>query len=150
MIDEVTQLEMWFEFIKQNWLVFLIVLIVLLAIVSFMKTMMKWALIVVIIVAVAVYSGITLDDVSHVVTTVKDETVQKLKDQAVNAMLDEMKKVSFKTNEDGTYTLKSPSLEVNGTPNSDKVNVLFNGVSLGEWSMTDTIRQFVKEAKQNK
>lgn len=145
-----SQLEIWFEFIKQNWLVFLIALIVLLAIVSFVKTMIKWALVVVIVAAVAVYSGITWDDVNHAVTTVKDETVQKLKDQALVSMMEEAKKATFKSNEDGTFTVKSPNLELTGTPNSDKVKLSFNGVSLGEWSMNETIRQFVKEAKQNK
>lgn len=86
------QMDMWFEFIKQNWLIFLIALIVLFVIVSFVKTMVKWALVLVIIAAVAVYSGITWDNVNQVVTNVKDETVQKLKEQATQAMLDEAKK----------------------------------------------------------
>lgn len=85
-------MDMWFEFIKQNWLIFLIALIVLFVIVSFVKTMVKWALVLVIIAAVAVYSGITWDNVNQVVTNVKDETVQKLKEQATQAMLDEAKK----------------------------------------------------------
>lgn len=146
----VNQMEMWFEFIKQNWLVFLIALIVLFVIVSFVKTMVKWALVVVIVAAVAVYSGITWDDVNNVVTTVTDEAVDKLKDQAVQAMMDEAKQADFTTNEDGTYTIKTSNLEMKGTPNSGKVNVSFRGVSLGEWDMNDSIRQFIQAAKQNK
>ncbi|BFH12108.1 ATPase [Paenibacillus dendritiformis] len=142
------QMDMWFEFIKQNWLIFLIALIVLFVIVSFVKTMVKWALVLVIIAAVAVYSGITWDNIDQVVTNVKDETVQKLKEQATQAMLDEAKKATYTAEKDGTYTIKTPSLVLTGKSDSGKVNVSFSGVPLGEWDINDTLRQFIDKAKQ--
>lgn len=142
-------MDTWFEFIKQNWLIFLIALIVLFVIVSFVKTMVKWALVLVIIAAVAVYSGITWDNINQVVTNVKDETVQKLKEQATQAMLDEAKKATFTAEKDGSYTIKTPSLVLTGKSDSGKVNVSFSGVPLGEWDINDTLRQFIDKAKQN-
>ncbi|MGZ9585379.1 ATPase [Paenibacillus marinisediminis] len=140
-------MDVLFEFIKQNWLVFLIALIVLFIIVSFVKTMVKWAFVIIIVAVVAVYSGITWSDIDQAVTTVKDETVQQLKGQAMDAMISEAKKATFEEESDGSYTIKSPNLEVKGSKNSTKVNISFHGVSLGEWEMDDTIKQFVNEAK---
>nr|WP_036698634.1 hypothetical protein [Paenibacillus taiwanensis] len=137
-----------FEFLKQNWLIFLIALIVLFVIVSFVKTVVKWALVLVIVAAVAVYSGITWNDIDNVVTTVKDETVQQLKDQAMNAMVQEAKKATFSAGADGTYTIKSPNVELKGSTNSSKVKLAFNGVSLGEWEINDTMKLFIDEAKK--
>lgn len=141
-------MDMWFAFIKQNWLMFLIALIVLFVIVSFVKTMVKWALVLVIIAAVAVYSGITWDNINQVVTNVKDESVQKLKEQAIQAMLDEAKKATYTAEKDGTYTIKTPSLVLTGKLDSGKVNVSFSGVPLGEWNINDTLHEFIDKAKQ--
>ncbi|WP_342663181.1 ATPase [Paenibacillus assamensis] len=142
------QMDTLFEFIKQNWLLFLIALIVLLVIISFVKTMIKWALVVVIVAGVAVYSGVTWKDIDQVVTTVKDETVAKLKDQAIQAMKDEASKATYERNKDGSYTVKTPSLELKGQAGSTKVHVSLGGVSLGEWESTEMIRQFIEGAKK--
>lgn len=141
---------MWFEFVKQNWLVFSIALLVLLIVVSFVKTMVKWAFVVLIVVFVGVYSGITLDNVNDVVTAVKDETVMKLKDQALQTMMAEIEQATFHSNKDGTFTIQSPNVKLHGAVGSHKVNVTFNDVPLGEWNLDDTLRQFVQKAKQNK
>lgn len=141
-------MEALFEFIKQNWLIFLIALIVLFVIVSFVKTMVKWAFVLVIVAAIAVYSGITWNDIDKAVTTVKDETVQQMKDQAMEAMVSEAKKATYEKSADGSFTIKSPNLELKGKLDSKKVQVSFRGVSLGEWDVNGTIQKFVDEAKK--
>ncbi|NMM51874.1 ATPase [Paenibacillus aquistagni] len=141
-------MNMLFEFIQQNWLIFLIALIILLVVVNVVKTMVKWALVIVIVAAVAVYSGISWNDINQVVTTVKDETVQKLKDQAMQAMVDEAKTATYERNADGSFVIKSDNLELKGTEGSSKVEVAFNGVSLGKWEINDTIKAFMETAKQ--
>lgn len=142
---------MWFEFVEQNWLVFSIILIALLVVVSFLKTIVKWAFIVFIIVTVTVYGGgITRDNVNDAVMDIKDGAVMKLRAQALHVMLSETKQAVFHSNRDGTYTIKSSHLELNGIFGSDKVNVKFNGMPFGEWNVDDNIRQFLKKVKQNK
>lgn len=137
-----------FEFLKEHWLVFLVALIVLLLIVNFVKTMIKWALVVIIIAGIAVYSGITWPDINQAVNTVKNETVQQLKDQALETMISEAKKATYEAEADGTYKITSPNLELKGSKDSSKVNVSFRGVSLGEWDMNDTIKQYIAQAKK--
>ena len=71
--------QVWIEFLKQNWLVIAIALIVLFIVLNVVRTVIKWALAVLIIVGLLVYSGISLDKIGEVVTTVKEETVDTIK-----------------------------------------------------------------------
>ncbi|MOA64160.1 hypothetical protein D3C78_1901270 [compost metagenome] len=64
-------------------------------------------------------------------------------------MKNEAKEATLSQNSDGTYTIKTPNLEVTGETGNDKVKVTFRGVSLGEWSMNDTLEAFISEAKRN-
>ena len=74
--------QVWIEFLKQNWLVIAIALIVLFIVLNVVRTVIKWALAVLIIVGLLVYSGISLDKIGEVVTTVKEETVDTIKRSA--------------------------------------------------------------------
>lgn len=141
-------MNMLFEFLQQNWLIFLIALIILLVVINVVKTMVKWALVIVIVAAVAVYSGISWNDINQVVTTVKDETVQKLQDQALQAMIDEAKNATYEVQADGSFIIKTDNIELKGTEGSSKVEVSFKGVSLGKWEINDTIKTFMDTAKQ--
>ena len=139
-------MQVWMDFLQQNWFVILIALVVLFVVLKVVKTMVKWAIVIVIVGGLIVYSGITLDQLNEVVTTVKDETVDTLKTEAMNVMLKEAKEAEYTSNGDG-YTITTPNLELTGQAGSDKVKVTFKGVSLGEWKITDTVQTFISEAK---
>lgn len=141
--------QVWSEFLKQNWLVIVVALVILFLVLNFVKTVIKWVLVLVIAGAVIVYSGITLNDIGEAVTTVKDQAISVSKTEALNMMKNEAKEATLSQNSDGTYTIKTPNLEVTGETGNDKVKVTFRGVSLGEWSMNDTLEAFISEAKRN-
>ncbi|CAM3049964.1 hypothetical protein PASE110613_14215 [Paenibacillus sediminis] len=138
--------QVWLQFLEKNWLVIIIALVVLFMILGFIKTVVKWALVAVIVIGLIVYSGISLDQLNNVVSTVKDEAIDTVKTQALNAMKDEAKEAKFTQNPDGTFTIKSTNLEMTGKTGENKVRVTYRGVSLGEWKMNDTIDAFIKEA----
>ncbi|WP_019635881.1 hypothetical protein [Paenibacillus fonticola] len=142
-------LQVWTEFLKQNWLVIVVALVVLFLILNLVKTVVKWALVIVIAAFIVIYSGITLKDIGDAVNTVKDQAVEISKSEVLNVMRKEAKEAQWVQNEDGTFTITTPNLEVTGTPGSDKVKVTFRGVSLGEWKMSDALETFVQEAKRN-
>ncbi|MFD1178173.1 hypothetical protein ACFQ3W_17930 [Paenibacillus puldeungensis] len=141
--------QVWTEFLQENWLVIVVALVILFLVLNFVKTLVKWALVLVIAAFIIIYSGITLKDIGDAVTTVKDQAVSISQSEALNMMKNEAKEAKFTQNADGSFTIKTPNLEVNGTPGSDKVKVMFRGVSLGEWSVNSTLETFIKEAKQN-
>ncbi|MFG1730127.1 hypothetical protein [Paenibacillus sp. 843] len=141
--------QVWIEFLKQNWLVIAIALIVLFIVLNVVRTVIKWALAVLIIVGLLVYSGISLDKIGEVVTTVKEETVDTIKKEALNMMMKEAKEAKYTSNRDGTYSIKAPNLELKGSSGSEEVEVTFRGVSVGKWDINDTIQSFIDDAKSN-
>lgn len=142
-------MQVWIEFLKQNWLVIAIALVILFIVLNVVRTVIKWALVVLIIGGLLIYSGISLDKIQEVVTTVKDETVDTIKTEALNMMMKEAKEAKYTSNGDGTYSIKAPNLELTGSAGSEKVDVTFRGVSVGKWEINETIRSFIDDAKSN-
>ncbi|SEK70710.1 hypothetical protein SAMN04488688_10252 [Paenibacillus sp. cl141a] len=141
--------QVWIEFLKQNWLVIAIALIILFIVLNVVRTVIKWALAVLIIAGLLVYSGISLDKIGEVVTTVKEETVDTIKKEALNMMMKEAKEAQYTSNGDGTYSIKAPNLELKGSAGSKEVEVTVRGVSVGKWDINDTIQSFIDDAKSN-
>lgn len=141
--------QVWLEFLKQNWLVIAVALIVLFIVVNLVKTVIKWALVILIIGGLLIYSGISLDKIGEVVTTVKNETVDTVKTEAMNMMMKEAKEAKYTSNGDGTYTVKSPNLELKGKSGSKEVEVTFRGMPVGKWDLNETIKDFIGQAKKN-
>lgn len=141
--------QVWTDFLQQNWLVIIIALVVLFVVLNLVKTMVKWILAIVIVSGLLIYSGISLDKIGEVVTTVKDETVDTLKSEAMNMMLKETKEAKYTKNDDGTYTVMTPSVTLKGEKGMETVEVTFKGVPLGEWKINDTIITFIESAQAN-
>lgn len=142
--------QVWTDFLQQNWLVIVIALVVLFVILNLVKTMVKWVLAIVIVAGLLIYSGISLDKIGEVVTTVKDETVDTVKSEATNMMLKEAKEAKYAENVDGTkYTVTTPNVSLEGTKGTETVEVTFKGVPLGQWKVNDTIITFVETAQSN-
>ncbi|WP_054958212.1 hypothetical protein [Paenibacillus dakarensis] len=140
--------QVWLEFLKQNWLVIAIALIVLFIVVNLVKTVIKWALVVLIIGGLLIYSGISIDQIGEVVTTVKNEAVDTVKTEVMNIMMKEAKEAKYTSNGDGTFTVKSPNLELKGKAGGKEVEVNYKGVSVGKWDMNETIKEFIAQAKK--
>ncbi|WP_379130892.1 hypothetical protein [Paenibacillus sp. sgz500958] len=142
--------QVWSEFIRENWLVIVIALVLLFVVINLVKTVLKWAIVIVIIVGLFIYSGVTMDQIGNAVDKVTDSTVSTLKTEAQQVMLDEAKEAVYTPGSDGTFTITTPNIEVKGTTGEDKVDVTFRGVSLGKWSINDTVKSFIDEASKNK
>lgn len=142
--------QVWTDFLQQNWLVIIIALVVLFVVLNLVKTMVKWVLAIVIVAGLLIYSGISLDQIGEVVTTVKDETVDTVKSEAMNVMLKEAKDAKYTENADGTtYTVTTPNVRLEGTKGTETVEVTFKGVPLGQWKVNDMIITFVESAQSN-
>jgi outer membrane murein-binding lipoprotein Lpp len=141
--------QVWTDFLQQNWLVIVIALVVLFIVLNLVKTMVKWVLAIVIVAGLLIYSGISLDRIGEVVTTVKDETVDTLKSEAMNMMLKEAKDAKFTKNTDGTYVVTTPNMSLKGETGTETVDVTFKGVPVGEWKINDTIITFIETAQSN-
>lgn len=138
--------EVWSQFIRENWLVIVVALVLLFAVINLVKTVLKWAIVIVIVVGLFIYSGVTLDQIGSAVNKVADGTLSTLKSEAQEVMLKEAQEAKYTSGDDGTFTITSPNLEVKGAAGEDKVEVVFRGVSLGKWSVKGATKTFIDEA----
>ncbi|WP_424766407.1 hypothetical protein [Paenibacillus sp. sgz302251] len=138
-------LDTWTAFFKEHWLVLAIALVVLFLIIRIVKTVVKWAIVVVIVLGLVVYSGYTMDDLKEIGTKVADT----VKQEAINAMVGEAEDATFVDNADGTFSVKTKNVELTGEPGVNEVELSFRGTSLGKWELDSTIQAFIDQAKQN-
>ncbi|WP_454193748.1 hypothetical protein [Paenibacillus sp. Marseille-Q7038] len=142
-------LEVWKEFVQQNWLVIIVALILLFIVINVLKTVLKWAIVLVIVAALIIYSGVSLDQIKDVVTDVSSSTVETVKTEAQELMQNEAKQATYVLHKDGTFTITSPNVEVTGEQGKDKVKVSLRGVSVGEWSINNAAVKEYMETAQN-
>ncbi|MDO3410997.1 ATPase [Saccharibacillus sp. CPCC 101409] len=142
--------EVWLEFARQNWLILLIALVAILLVVNVVKTMIKWAIAVVIVVALIVYSGVSLDKIQSTVSDVKNEAVSKLQQEALKMLKDEADQAKFKQNADNSFTVETASLKLVGQPNASTVEVTYRGVPLGEWKRSEQVNALIRAAKSRR
>ncbi|MGZ0042811.1 hypothetical protein [Paenibacillus ottowii] len=140
-------LEHNWQIVQDNWLYILIGLVLLLVILKIVRTLVKWLIIIVVIAGLLVYSGISFEQVGKVVTQAKDDAINKVQSEALNMMIKEGQNAKYTSNGDGTFTVSSSNLEVKGPFEGDKVKVWYQGMSLGEWSMSDTVKKYIDSAK---
>lgn len=143
----------WSTFLQEHWLVLVIALVVLLLIIRVVKTVVKWALVAVIVLGVVLYSGYSLDDLKSIdlgsIGSKVADGLDSLKKEAVTAMAGEVDKATFATNADGTYTVKTDNLELTGVPDSGEVSVSYRGTKLGTMKIDSTIQTLIDQAKNN-
>ncbi|MFD1956221.1 hypothetical protein ACFSL6_19060 [Paenibacillus thailandensis] len=135
----------WTMFFKEHWLILLVALVVLLLIVRIVKTVVKWAIVAVIVIGVVLYSGYSMEDLKAIGTKVTDSVRQ----EAISAMAGEMGSATYTENGDGTFTVSTDTVELTGKPDSGEVTVSFRGTPLGTWKISDTIQELIDQAKRN-
>ncbi|MCD9023929.1 hypothetical protein [Cohnella silvisoli] len=135
--------DVWVQFVKDHWVVVAIAIVAIFVVMKLVKTVLKWVLVAAIIIGIVTYGGYSIKDLGEIGTKVTDE----LKDQAIKAMAREAKDAKYVNNEDGSYTIKSTNLELDGVPNSGEVTVKLRGISLGTWKMEGAVRDFVVQSR---
>jgi len=142
--------EAWSQFIQDHWIVVAAVLLAIIVVVKVVKTVVKWVLVAAIVIGFAVYGGYNIEDLKEVgskVSEVGSKVTDELKDQAIKTMAGEASEAKYVDNADGSYTITTSNLELDGVPNSGKVSVKLRGVSLGTWDMEGQVRDFVSQAR---
>ncbi|WP_239618693.1 hypothetical protein [Cohnella mopanensis] len=146
--------DAWLQFIQDNWVIVAIAIVAIFIVMKLVKTVLKWILVAAIVIGIVTYGGISVDEIKEVGTKVTDElgaigskVSEELKQQAFKAMSGEASEATYVDNADGSYSIKSTSIELTGIPNSGEVTVKFHGQSLGTLKMEDAVREFVVKAR---
>jgi hypothetical protein len=135
--------DAWLQFLQDHWLVVAIAIIVIFVVLKVVKTVFKWLLVAAIIVGIIAYGGYSIDDLAAIGTKV--ETAAK--DEILKTAAQEASKAEYKDNGDGSYSIKTPNLELKGVPNSGEVTIHFHGVPAGTWNVEGPIRALIEQAR---
>jgi len=152
--------DTWLTFLGENWIVIAVALVVLLLVVKIVKTMIKWAVVLVIVIGLIFYSGYTLDDVKSISTNIMSGNLDDLKEigskvadnvkqEAITAMIGEAKEAKYELNKDGTYTVSTKSVTLTGEAGKDEVSVSLKGAPPFKVQMNEALINFVNQAKKN-
>lgn len=125
-----------------------------------MKTMVKWAIIVVVAVGLIVYSGYSLDDVKTLSTSIMTSGIEELKEigakvadsakeEAINAMIGEAASATYTKEPDGTFTVKTSSITLTGKEGSEEVSISVKGAPAFTVKSSDVVKKFIEQAEVN-
>lgn len=126
----------------------LIALVLLFIVVRIVKTVVKWVIVLAIVAAVYFYGASYKDQLLELGTTVGARVADEAKTQAMKAVSDEMKEAQYKQNADGSYTVSTKSLKLNGKPGSADVQVTFMGQTFTV-KADAAIQALIDQAKKN-
>jgi|HigsolmetaGSP11D_1036233.scaffolds.fasta_scaffold00240_10 hypothetical protein len=130
------------SFAEEQWWVILIAALVLIVVIKVVKTLVKWLIVAVILIALVVY-GMNYEPIREVVDTITETSL----DAAFQAIVGETGNATYTEGADNTFTVESNSIKLTGTLGSDKVTIYFHGVKVGEVSMSKVIESYIEAAK---
>jgi len=140
------------SFLQDQWYIAAIALVVLLLIVKLVKTVVKWVIVIAIIAGVMVYGANYKDKLADVGASIMDSTgkavAAEIKDKAMGALTAEAKEAKYTKNADGSFTIKSKTVQLDGKPGSSEVKVTVAGQSFN-LNVEGTVKAFIEQAQKN-
>lgn len=131
-------------FVEERWWVILIAAIVLLIVIRIVKALVKWVIVAVIVVGLFVY-GMNYESFREAVDSVAEYSLSA----AFEAMTGEADDAEYTLLADGSYTVESQSIRLEGSVDSDKVTVYFHGIKVTEIEATAAIEAYIEAARSN-
>jgi len=128
--------EAWLQVLQDHWVVAVIALAVIFIVLKLVKTVLKWALVIVIVLSVLAYGGYSVTDLT-----------ETLKREAISVMTTGAKDAEYREKGGGAFEITASDLKLTGEAGSDRVRVAYRGIPLGSWPMDDVIREFVERAR---
>lgn len=140
-------MEQWSTFLADRWYVLLIAFLVLVIVVKLVKTVVKWVLILVIAAGVLYYGYNYTDNLEKLTKTVTAAVSETAKEQALKLMVEEAKDAAYKDNGDGSFTITTKSIRIDGKAGAGEVEVTFLKQTFKV--KAETIQAFIDEARKN-
>ncbi|NOU92839.1 hypothetical protein GC093_06280 [Paenibacillus sp. LMG 31456] len=132
------------SFLQERWFIIVGAIVVLFLVVRILKTVVKWVIVLAVLAGLFFYGASYKDQLLDIGTAVSTEA----KNQAVKAFSNEMKEAQYKQNADGTFTVTTKSLKLDGNPSSNEVKVTFMNQTF-TMKMDDAVNALIEQAKKN-
>jgi uncharacterized membrane protein len=141
-------MDQWISFAQDRWYLIVGAIIVLFIVIGIVKTVVKWVVVLVIVGALIVYGASYKDKIKDIGATVISQVSDDIKDKTVSALTSEAKEAKFKANPDGSFLITTKSLQVEGKPGTDEVQVTFLGKTF-KMHGNAALEAFIEQAKKN-
>ncbi|TBL71550.1 hypothetical protein [Paenibacillus thalictri] len=135
-------------FLQDRWYVIIAAIVVLFIVVRIVKTIVKWVIIVAVLAGLWFYGASYKDKLVELGTTAVNSAVSEVKDQAVKAITNEAKEAQYKANPDGSFTISTKSLKLEGKPGTSEVKVTFMNQTF-TMKADDMVNALIDQAKKN-
>ncbi|WP_028547327.1 hypothetical protein [Paenibacillus sp. UNC451MF] len=132
------------SFLQERWFIIVAAIVVLFLVIKIVKTVVKWIIVLAVIAGLFYYGANYKDQLLDVGTAVTTEA----KNQAIKAISGEMKDAEYKQNPDGTFTVTTKSLKLEGNPGSNEVKVTFMNQTF-TMKMDEVVNALIEQAKKN-
>jgi hypothetical protein len=131
-------------FVKENWFIIVGAIVVLFLVVRLVKTVIKWVIVLAVLGGLFYMGADYKDKLLNLGTAVTAE----VKNQATAAITNEMKDAQYKLNADGTFTVTTKSLRLDGVPSSNEVKITVMNQTF-TMKMDDAVQALIEQAKKN-
>lgn len=136
------------SFLAERWFVIAGALLVLFLVVKIVKTVVKWVIVLAVLAGLFFYGASYKDQLMELGTTVGAKVAEEAKTQALKTIKDEMKDAQYKVNADGTFTVSTKSVKLEGKPGANEVKVSFMNQSF-TMPLDTAMNALVEQAKKN-
>lgn len=137
-------------FVQDRWLVIVVAIVVLFLVIKIVKTVVKWVLVLAIVAALFYYGASYTDDLkelgANAMATVKDAAASA-KEDALKALAG--KDTKYTLNADGTYTVTSGQVKLEGKANASEVGLYVAGKKIADIKLDDAVKALIEQAKKN-
>jgi hypothetical protein len=141
-------MDQWIAFLQDKWMIVIIAIVVLFLVMKLVKTFLKWVIVLAVIAGVLYYGSNYAGKLGELKTALGNAAAGEIKQQMTNVIIGEGKDADYKKNADGSFTVSTKNIKLEGKPGSDEAEVIFLGQSY-KVSINKTIQKFIDEAKQN-
>lgn len=141
-------MDQWSAFVQDKWMLIIVAIVVLFLVMKLVKTFVKWILVLAVIAAVLYYGSTYVGELSGLKTTLGNAVATEAKQQITSAIVGEGKDADYVKHSDGSFTIHTKNIKLDGKPGSDDAEVSFLGQTY-KVSINKTIQKFIDEAKQN-
>jgi hypothetical protein len=132
------------NFLHDRWFIVIAAIVALFVVVKVLKTVVKWVIVLAVIGALIFYGANYKDKLGMI----GGELLDGAKSVAVSKLADEMKDAKYENHPDGTYTITSKNVKLEGQSGSDEVSITFKGKTVTV-KINNLIRAYIEGAKNN-
>lgn len=136
------------NFMQDRWFVIVGALVVLFIVVKLIKTAIKWIFVLAVLAGLFYYGASYKDQLLEFGTTVGAQAAAEVKAQAAKTFREEIKEAKYTANPDGSFTVATKSVKLEGQAGASDVKVTFMNQTFTV-KMDDVIKGLVDQAKKN-